>query len=122
MKERKKQMSVDYSSVLIYGFKISAEEVKRFKEEHSEDEFCCIIDELDSHERYRLIRENDYIAKSDYYFGITLSSEIEIDSIDAICWFEYESDLMKEEFERAFGSISYVDIDKPMMYHFVRVW
>ncbi len=115
-------MSVDYSSVLIYGYKITAEQVKRFKEEHGEDEFCCVIDALDSNEDYMLIRENDYIAESDYYFGVTLGGEIELDAIDAICWHEYETEKMEDAFEEQFGSMSYADTHSPMMYHFVRVW
>ena len=115
-------MSVDYSSVMIYGYKITAEEVKRFKEEHGKDEFCCVIDALDSLEDFAIIRENDYTEESDYYFGVTFGSELHLDSIDAIGWHMYETASIDEAFEKEFGSMSYADTHCPMMYHFVRVW
>ena len=115
-------MSVDYSSVMIYGYKITAEEVKRFKEEHGKDEFCCVIDALDSLEDFAIIRENGYIEESDYYFGVTFGSELHLDSIDAIGWHMYETASIDEAFEKEFGSMSYADTHCPMMYHFVRVW
>ena len=114
-------MSVDYSSVLIYGYRIDAEEVETACRRIGEDKWEEFKEYYSGSEHYSLVRENDYIPDSDYYFGVTLSSELELDSIDALCWFEWENDMIVDEFEKIFGSIFCADISKPMMYHFVRV-
>ena len=115
-------MSVDYSSVLIYGYKISAENVKRIQENIGVDAWIDACEHYDGYEDYILIRDNDYYGESDYYFGVTIGSELHLDAIDAICWKEFESDQMAELFEATFGSMEYADNDVPMMYHFVRVY
>ena len=114
-------MRVDYESVLIYGYRIASEEVERIHQDIGIDAWIAACETYDGTDRYRLIRENSYHGLSDYYFGITLGSELELDSIDSLCWFEWETDLMENEFERVFGSLNYADFSKPMMYHFVRV-
>jgi len=113
-------MSVDYESVLIYGYKISKSEIKRLEEETGKfiEEFC---DKYDGTDKYSFITDNAYGNYGDYYFGVTLGREIDLDSIDAICWFEYETDAIDKEFENAFGDMSFADTHHPMMYHFVRV-
>lgn len=115
-------MSVDYESVLIYGYRISADEVERVKNNIGRDAWDILRENYDGSDRYQLVRENSYHGVSDYYFGITLSSELELDSIDSLCWFEWENDIMVDEFEKIFGSIYCADFTKPMMYHFVRVY
>ena len=114
-------MSVDYESVLIYGYRISAEEVERIKKNIGRDAWDILHEKYDGSDRYELVRANSYHGLSDYYFGITLGSELELDSIDSLCWFEWENDIMVDEFEKIFGSIYCADFTKPMMYHFVRV-
>ena len=114
-------MSVDYRSVLIYGYRIPAEEVKHIKEHIGDEAWIVATEYFDGTEQYELIRDNDYYEESDYYFGVTLGSELHLDAIDAICWKEFESDQMTELFEATFGSMEYADSDVPMMYHFVRV-
>ena len=113
-------MSVDYESVLIYGYKIPKSEIKRLEEETGKfvEEFC---DRYDGTDKYSFITDKAYGNYGDYYFGVTLGREIDLDSIDAICWHEYESDKMVELFEATFGSLEYADSEIPMMYHFVRV-
>ena len=115
-------MSVDYESVLIYGYRISADEVERVKENIGRDAWDLLREKYDGSDRYELVRENSYHGLSDYYFGITLGSELELDSIDSLCWFEWENDMIVDEFEKIFGSIYCADFTKPMMYHFVRVY
>ena len=114
-------MSVDYRSVLIYGYRIPAEEVKHIKEHIGDEAWIVATEYFDGTEQYELIRDNDYYEESDYYFGVTLGSELHLDAIDAICWKEFETDQMTELFEATFGSMEYADSDVPMMYHFVRV-
>ena len=114
-------MSVDYESVLIYGYRISADAVERIKAKIGRDAWDVLRETYDGSDRYELVRENSYHGVSDYYFGITLSSELDLDSIDALCWFEWENDLIVDEFEKIFESIYCADFTKPMMYHFVRV-
>ena len=109
-------------SVLIYGYRISADEVERVKNNIGRDAWDILRENYDGSDRYQLVRENSYHGVSDYYFGITLSSELELDSIDSLCWFEWENDIMVDEFEKIFGSIYCADFTKPMMYHFVRVY
>lgn len=115
-------MSVDYESVLIYGFRITAKDIKCIKENIGADAWDILRETYDGYDHhYQIIRENSYHDKSDYFFGITLGDELDLDSIDAICWAEYETSAMEEEFERVFGSMDFAEISKPMMYHFVRV-
>ena len=115
-------MSVDYESVLIYGYRISADEVERVKKNIGRDAWDILREKYDGSDHYELVRENSYHGLSDYYFGITLGSELELDSIDSLCWFEWENDMIVDEFEKIFGSIYCADLTKPMMYHFVRVY
>lgn len=115
-------MSVDYESVLIYGYKIDAEEVERIKKNIGRDAWDILREKYDGSDHYELIRENSYYDLSNYYFGITLSSGLELDSIDALCWFEWENDMIADEFEKIFESIYCAYFSKPMMYHFVRVY
>ena len=111
-------MSVDYKSVLIYGYKITAEEVKRLKTNIGEDDWEAIKEKYCGSEHYNLVRESAY-CDSDYYFGITLGREIDLDSVDSLCWYEYETGAMDEELETILNSLSYVDSDRPMIHHFV---
>ena len=115
-------MSVDYESVLIYGYRIPADEVERIKENIGRLAWDILRETYDGSDHYELVRENSYHGTSDYYFGITLGIELELDSIDSLCWYEWETDAMKNEFEKAFGSLYYVDFSRPKMYHFVRVY
>lgn len=114
-------MSVDYESVLIYGYRIPADEVERIKKNIGRDAWDILRENYDGSDHYELVRENSYHGLSDYYFGITLGKELELDSIDSLCWYEWETNAMENEFEKAFGSLHYVDFSKPMMYHFVCV-
>ena len=114
-------MSVDYESVLIYGYKITAEEVNRIKENIGDDTWDILRETYDGSDHYEIIRENSYHGKTDYYFGVTLGNELDLDSIDAIGWNEYETGAIDAEFEKAFGSMSFADTHYPMMYHFVRI-
>ena len=112
-------MSVDYESVLIYGYKITAEEVKRIIEDIGIDAWVAAKESYDGCSHYILITDNCYYD-SDYYFGITLGSELHLDAIDSLCWFEYETAQIDKAFEELFGDMTYVDTHIPMMYHFVR--
>ena len=114
-------MSVDYSSVLIYGYRTDAEEIETVCRRIGKLKWDEFREQFSGSEHYSLIRENDYDPNSDYYFGITLGSELELDSIDSLCWFEWENDMIVDEFEKIFGSIYCADFSKPMMYHYVRV-
>lgn len=114
-------MSVDYESVLIYGYRIPSEEVERIKKNIGDEAWIVACEYFDGTEQYSLIRDNCYYGVSDYYFGVTLGSELHLDAIDSLCWHEYETDQMAELFEATFGSMEYADSDVPMMYHFVRV-
>ena len=115
-------MSVDYESVLIYGYRIAADEVERIKENLGRDAWDILRETYDGSDHYELVRENSYHGRSDYYFGITLGCEIELDAIDSICWHEYDTDALDDEFEKAFGDITYADTHRLMMHHFVRVY
>ena len=115
-------MSVDYESVLIYGYKIPAKDVKRIKKQIGLCKWDVLRETYDGSNHYEIIRENSYQDDSDYYFGVVLGREIDLDSIDAICWFEYETDAIDKEFENAFGYIPFAEAQHPMMYHFVRVY
>ena len=115
-------MSVDCESVLIFGYRISSEEVERIKTKIGRDAWVAACETYDGTEHYSLIRENSYYGVSDYYFGVTLSNELHLDAIDAICWHEWDTDAIEDEFEKAFGNLSYVDTHTPMMYHFVHVY
>ena len=113
-------MSVDYKSVMIYGYKITAEEVARLIEDIGIDAWMAAREKYDGGDHYSLITDNEY-EESDYYFGLTLSCEIELDAIDSLCWYEYEEGTLDIAFEEIFGSMSYVDTHSPKMYHFIRV-
>ena len=115
-------MNVNYESVLIYGYHLAANDIERIKANIGVDAWDILRETYDGSDHYEIVRENSYHGKSDYYFGVTLGCESELDSIDAICWYEYETGAMEEEFERAFGSIDFAEISKPMMHHFVRVY
>jgi len=112
-------MSVDYNSVLIYGYKITAKEVERLKEDIGVDKFYELCEKYDNSEHYTLSTDSHYY-NSDYYFGVTLGREIELDAIDSICWYEYETGAIDKEFECAFGSMTYADTHSPKMYHFIQ--
>lgn len=115
-------MSVDYESVLIYGYRIPSEEVERLRKDIGEDAWINACETYDGTEHYSLMRDNAYYGVSDYYFGVTLGSELHLDAVDSICWHEYETEAMEAEFEKIFGDLSYVDSECPLMYHFVRVY
>ena len=85
-----------------------------------EDAWYEAREKYDGSEKYSLITDSCYY-ESDWYFGVTLGAPLHLDAIDAICWFEYEEAGIDNEFEKAFGDISYTDSHCPMMYHFVRV-
>ena len=113
-------MSVDYDSVLIYGYRITAEEVARLEKNIGEEAWDAAKEKYCGSAHYNLVRENGY-CDSDYYFGITLGKEIDLDAVDSLCWYEYETGAMDEELESILDSLSYVDSDRPTIYHFVRV-
>ena len=115
-------MSRDYESVLIYGYRIPSEEVSRLRKDIGEDAWIDACETYDGTDHYSLMRDSAYHGVSDYYFGVTLGSELHLDAVDSICWHEYETDQMTELFEATFGSMEYADSDVPMMYHFVRVY
>ena len=112
-------MSVDYESVLIYGYKIPEDEVQRLVEDIGIDAWIAAKEKYDSSEHYTLLSDSCYY-ESDYYFGVKLGSGLVLDELDALCWFEYETAKIDEEFERVFGSMTYADTHTPMMYHFTR--
>ena len=113
-------MSVDYESVLIYGYKIDAEDVKRIKEQIGVDKWYELCEKYNYSHKYRLLTDNCYYD-SDYYFGITLGDEIHLDAIDSLCWYEFETEELNRELESAFDFLYDTDTTCPMMYHFIRV-
>ena len=113
-------MSVNYESVMIFGFKISEKEITRFKEDVGVYAWRDAVERFDGTDNYELVTDNAY-CMSDYYFGVVLGSPLDLDSIDSICWHEYETGNIEEAFEEAFGDLSYAEHYRPQIYHFVRI-
>lgn len=114
-------MSVDYSSVMIYGYKIPASKLAKYKLDHLK--MYEIIEELSGNDNdYKLISDNDYCDPDNYYFGITLASGLVLDQIDAICWHEYDKNTLEDAFVEYFGSLDVAEIGVSQIYHFVRIY
>ena len=118
-------MSVDYSSILIYGFKIP------LTNENCSAMFCAtggkefweysdIVDE--QFPEMTFITDNGYSDPDFVYFGVLIGDEIELDPTEVKGWIKNQEYEIPYAFNRFFGEEFYEQLGCPMLklYNFVR--
>lgn len=119
-------MSVDYSSVLIYGFKIPlTNENYAAMFRATGREFWELSDILD--EQFPdlcFITDNGYSDPDFGYFGVVIDDEIELDPTEVKGWIKNQEYEIPYAFNQFFGEEFYEQLGSPMLklYHFVRPW
>jgi hypothetical protein len=120
-------MSVDYSSVLIYGFKIpltndNCAAMWRATGGKEFWEYSDIIDE--QFPEMAFITDNEYSNPDFGYFGVVIDNEIELDPTEVKGWLKTQEYEIPYAFNQFFGEEFYEQLGCPMLklYHFVRPW
>ena len=100
-------MSVDYSSVLIYGFKIPL----------TNENYAAMFRATG--------REFWELSDPDFgYFGVVIDDEIELDPTEVKGWIKNQEYEIPYAFNQFFGEEFYEQLGCPMLklYNFVRPW
>lgn len=120
-------MSVEYSSVLIYGFQIpltndNCAAMWRATGGKEFWEYSDIVDE--QFPEMTFITDNGYSNPDFGYFGVVVDDEIELDSTEVKSWIKNQEYEIPYAFTHFFGEEFYEQLGCPMLklYHFVRPW
>ena len=119
-------MSVDYSSVLIYGFKIPlTNENYEAMFRATGREFWELSDILDEQfPDLSFITDNGCSDPDFGYFGVADDEEIELDPTEVKGWLKNQEYEIPYAFNQFFGEEFYEQLGCPILklYHFVRPW
>ncbi len=117
-------MSVDYESVLIYGYEIPLTNencASMFRATGKEFwELKEIIE--DRFEEIRFIDNDGYSNPSHIYFGVPLGDEIDLDPTEVKYWIKDQQYEIMTAFTKVFGDACYEELSSPelKLYNFVR--
>ena len=120
-------MSVDYSSILIYGFQIpltndNCAAMWRATGGKEFWEYADIIDE--QFPEMDFVTDNGCSDPDFGYFGVVIDDEIELDPTEVKGWIKNQEYEIPHAFNQFFGEEFYQQLGCPMLklYHFVRPW
>ena len=120
-------MSVDYESVLIYGFKIplTNDNCAAMWRATGEKEFWEYADIIDQQfPEMSFVTDNDYSNPDFGYFGVVIDDEIKLDPTEVKGWLKNQEYEISYAFSQFFGEEFYEQLGYPMLklYHFVHLW
>ena len=120
-------MSVDYESVLIYGFQIpltheTCTAMWRATDGAEFWEYQELVEER--FKEMTFVTDNDYFDPYFGYFGVVIDDEIELDPTEVKGWIKTKEYEIPYAFNQFFGEKFYEQLGCPMLklYHFVRPW
>jgi len=120
-------MSVDYSSVLIYGVQIpltndNCAAMWRATDGKEFWEYPELIEE--QFKEMTFITDNGYSDPDFGYFGVVIDDEIELDPTEVKGWIKNQEYEIPYAFNQFFGEEFYEQLGCPILklYHFVRPW
>ena len=121
-----KKMSIDYESVLIYGFKVRLTTENCEAMFHATEREFWEFDDLlnEQFPDLRFITDNGYSDPDYGYFGIVIDDEIELDPTEVKGWIKNQEYNIPYAFINFFGEEFYEQLGCPVLklYNFVRPW
>lgn len=119
-------MSVDYESVLIYGYEIPLTDKNcAVMFQVTQKEYWELKESIEEQfEEIRFIDNNGYSNPSHIYFGIPLGDEIDLDPTEVKYWIKTQQYEIMVAFIKVFGEECYKELQEPQckLYNFVRPW